>query len=245
MNITDIEQRVASFLEGPEVKNGISELRQRLPSGASVYLVGGAIRNLAIEAMHGYRPKIRDLDLFIDRIGDDARLSACFPQRQIEVTELGGIRWRPQGFCYDLDLWLMRDFVVLSQLNLSPTLENLLSTLDFTMNTLVYDLNRGRLHQRNALPDIQRRVLAFNTRVFYTRLAVCYRCLLLRHKTGFVFSEAVFRFLHRQVDIDTLEATRQLLRARQGKALARQILRDYDRVCTSSAYEDYLEGARL
>jgi hypothetical protein len=230
---------VTSFLSSREVQGGISELQQRLPSGAAVYLVGGAIRNLAIEAFHGYRPDIQDLDLFINQVGEDADLSSWFPRSQIEETELGGVRWRPPGFPGDLDLWLMRDFVVLAKMRLSPTLDNLLSTLDFTMNTLVYDLKRGRLHQRNALPDIERRILEFNTRVFYTRLAICYRCLLLRHKTGFEFSEAVFGFLRWEVDLDTLEATRQLLRARQGKALARRILEDYDRVSTSRDYQEY------
>jgi hypothetical protein len=239
VNGTDIEQRVASFLGGHDVKGGLSELQQRLPAGAAVYLVGGAIRNLAIEAVHGRRPKIQDLDLFINRVGDDAVLSKWFPQGQIEITDLGGIRWRPAGCPYDLDLWLMKDFVVLAKLKLAPTLENLLSTLDFTMNTLVYDLKQGRLHQRNALPDIERRILEFNTRVFYTRLAICYRCLLLRHKIDFEFSEAVFGFLRWEVDLETLEAARQLFRVRHGKVFARRILEDYDRVCTSRDYQEY------
>jgi hypothetical protein len=137
----------------------------------------------------------------------------------------------------------MKEFVVLVRLKLSPTLENLLSTIDFTMNTLVFDLTQHRLLQKNALRDIRQRLVAFNTRVFYTPLAVCYRCLLLRRKTGFAFSKAVYRFLRREVDIDTLEAMRQLLRVRQGKALARQILNDYDRVCTSRDYAQYRAGA--
>jgi len=243
MSGTDIQRRLEAFLGQPAVARALREVQDRLPDGAAVYLVGGAIRNLAIEAIHGYRPPIKDLDLFIDRVDDERLLSKRLFPEGAEITDLGGIRWRPEGCPYELDLCRMKEFVVLAKLKLSPTLENLLSTLDFTMNTLVFDLKQHRLLQRNALRDIRQRLVAFNTRVFYTPLAVCYRCLLLRHKTGFVFSKAVYRFLRREVDIDTLEATRQLLRVRQGKALARQILNDYDRVCTSRDYAQYRAGA--
>ena len=240
---TDLEKRVGDFLGQPRVEKALRELRAYLPAGAALYLVGGAIRNLAIEEIHGFRPKIEDLDLFINNVGNDIVLYDLFPRVQTERTDLGGIRWEPPGCPYDFDLWLMKDFVVLEKLNLPPTLANLLSTIDFTMNALVYDLKRRRLHQRNALPDIGNRLLEFNTRVFYTPLAVFYRSLLLRHKIGFVFSEAVFHFLRGEVDLDTCEAARQLLRARHGKLAARRVFDSYDRVCTSSNYEDYLEGA--
>jgi hypothetical protein len=237
---SDIERRLSEFLSNPELDRGLKKLRAILPAGAAMYLVGGAIRNLAIEAIHGYRPKIRDLDIFVNRVPVDIVLFDLFPGGRAEKTDLGGIRWRPQGCSCDFDLWLMKDFVVLEKLNLPPTLENLLSTIDFTMNTLVFDLKQRRLHQRSALFDIRNRLLEFNTRVFYTRLAIFYRCLLLRRKIGFVFSEAVYHFLRGEVVLDTVEAARQLLRARHGKATAHRVLKDYDRVCTSSSYEDYI-----
>lgn len=244
MNRTDLETRLHRFLSQPSVNAAIGELYRRLPSSAAVYLVGGAIRNLAIEGFHGYQPEIRDLDLFINRVDTDTVLSERFPADRFEVTDLGGIRWRPEGCDYDLDLCLMKNFVVLVKLQLSPTLSHLLETLDFTMNTLVYDLKQKRLYERNALADIQRRVLEFNTRVFYTRLATCYRALLLRHKTDFVFSEAVFQFLRREVDVDTIIEVRRLFRGRHGKAMAEALLEDYDRLCTSHDYDDYLRRQR-
>ncbi|MCF8052892.1 MAG: hypothetical protein K9L59_16770 [Desulfobacterales bacterium] len=239
-----LEKRVTLFLSQPTVDAALRELDHHLPPAAAVYLVGGAIRNLAIDAIHGYRPEIRDLDLFINRVGKDTVLSERFPADRFETTDLGGIRWRPEGCGYDMDLCLMKDFVVLVKLRLSPTLDHLLETLDFTMNTLVYDLKRKHLYERNALSDIRRRLLEFNTRTFYTRLATCYRALLLRHKTGFIFSEDVFRFLRSEVDIDTLIEARRLFRGRQGKAVAEALLEYYDRVCTSHDYDDYLRRHR-
>jgi len=241
---TGLEKRVNRFLSQPTVDAAIGELYRRLPPAAAIYLVGGAIRNLAIGAIHGYQPEIRDLDLFINRVGKDTVLSERFPADRFETTDLGGIRWQPEGCGYDMDLCLMRDFVVLVKLRLSPTLDHLLETLDFTMNTLVYDLKRKRLYERNAFSDIRRRLLEFNTRTFYTRLATCYRALLLRHKTGFIFSEAVFRFLRSEVDIDTLIEARRLFRGRHGKVMAEALLDYYDRVCTSHGYDDYLNQLR-
>jgi hypothetical protein len=241
---TGLEKRVNRFLSQPAVDGAIGGLYRRLPPAAAVYLVGGAIRNLAIEAIHGYRPEIKDLDLFINRVDNDTVLSERFPKDRFETTDLGGIRWRPEGCRYDMDLCLMKDFVVLVKLRLSPTLDHLLETLDFTMNTLIYDLKQKRLYERNALPDIRRRLLEFNTRTFYTRLATCYRALLLRHKTGFLFSEDVFYFLRSEVDVDTLIEARRLFRGRHGKAVAETLLDDYDRVCTSHDYDDYLRRHR-
>ncbi len=241
---TGLEKQVNRFLSQPTVDQAIGEVYRRLPPAAAVYLVGGAIRNLAIDAIHGYRPETRDLDLFINRVGKDTVLSERFPKDRFEPTDLGGIRWRPEGCGYDMDLCLMKDFVVLVKLKRSPTLDHLLETLDFTMNTLVYDLKQKRLYERNALADIRRRLLEFNTRTFYTRLATCYRALLLRHKTGFIFSEAVFHFLHSEVDVDTLIEARRLFRSRHGKVMAEAILDDYDRVSTSRSYDDYLRRHR-
>ena len=104
---------------------------------------------------------------------------------------------------------------------------------------MVYDLKQKRLHERNALSDIRRRLLEFNTRVIYTRLATCYRALLLRHKTGFIFSRSVFQFLRREVDVDTLIEVRRLFKGRHGKAMAETLLKDYDRISTSRDYDDY------
>jgi hypothetical protein len=94
---------------------------------------------------------------------------------------------------------------------LKTHLDNLLSALDFTMNAVVFDTVMGRLYERNALTDIRKRRMAFNTKMLYNRTATAYRTLLLRHKTGFMLSQGVFDFVKIAIDLETIIKGRQII----------------------------------
>jgi hypothetical protein len=239
MDISAIEAKIENFICQVPVQTALTHLKAVLPEGTVLYLVGGAIRNLIIDSFHGYRPPIEDIDLFIDNVVGDILLTELLPAGRCFNTDLGGVRWKPAGSIYSIDICLLRDFAIIKKYGLKPHLDNLLRALDFTMNTVVFDTGRGRLYERNALTDIRKRLMAFNTKMLYNRTATAYRALLLRHKTGFMLSPGVFDFVKQAIDLETLIKVRQILAARHGSRTMRAIMDDYDRICAFEQFGDY------
>ena len=242
-DISTIEAKIGNFiLQGP-VRTALTHLKSVLPEGTILYLVGGAIRNLIIESFHGYRPPTEDIDLFIGNAAGDILLAELLPAGRCFITDLGGIRWKPPGSVYSIDICLLRDFTIIKKYGLKPDLDNLLTALDFTMNAVVFDTERGRLYERNALTDIRKRLMAFNTKMLYNRTATAYRALLLRHKTGFMLSPGVFEFIKHAIDIETLTKVRQILANRYGSRTMRTIMDDYDRISAFEHFNHYRRHA--
>ncbi|MGW8187278.1 MAG: hypothetical protein ACWGNK_08420 [Desulfobacterales bacterium] len=238
-DISTIEAKIGNFIFQVPVRTALTHLKSVLPEGAIIYLVGGAIRNLIIESFHGYRPLIEDIDIFIGNGAGGILLAELLPAGRCFKTDLGGIRWKPAGSIYSVDICLLRDFTIIKKYGLKPDLDNLLGALDFTMNTVVFDTGRGKLYERNALTDIRKRLMAFNTKMVYNRTASAYRALLLRHKTGFMLSPGVFEFVKQVIDLETLTKVRQILSNRHGSRTMRAIMEDYDRICAFKHFDDY------
>lgn len=246
MNVTgeqSTERKIADFVSQQPIREALDYLIDSLPEGAVIYLVGGAIRNLIIEVFHGRSPPIDDIDLFVSVVSDDFHLAEILPDDRFIITDIGGVRWRPARSTYDIDICLLQDFIIIKKYHLAPVLQNLIGAIDFTMNTVVYDICNQKLYERNALADIQKRLLAFNTRKLYTKTAIAYRTLLLRYKTGFALSQDVFYFVKQLIDLDTLMAVKQILSTRFGKDRMHVILDDYDRICSFCSFDDYSRHA--
>jgi len=234
-----IEEKIAAFISQHSVRKALDYLIDLLPDGAVIYLVGGAIRNLIIEVYHGRRLLTDDIDLFIGGLPDDIQVSEIFRDERFIATDLGGLRWTPVGSVYDIDICLLKDFILIKKYELTPHLENLLDTLDFTMNTVVYDIRSRQLYARKALEHIQKQVMVFNTRKLYTKTAIAYRTLLLRYKTNFALAQDVFDFVKQAIDLETLMAVKQILGTRFGKNRMLNILADYDRICSYVNFDNY------
>ena len=149
--------------------------------------------------------------------------------------------YSPEHTRFAFDLSRLQDFVIFQKYNLEPNLENLLAIVDFTFNAIVYDRKSAVLHENRCLQAIRRRLLDFNSKMFYTREVTAYRALLLRFKTGFVLSEAVFDFLKINVDMEVLKFLKNLLSARLPRDRAKAVLEDYVRI---SGFKDYRRYCR-
>jgi hypothetical protein len=236
----DVGSAVDSFFTRPPLRARLDYLRACFPQEARFLVAGGAIRNLIIELIHGSAPPTRDIDLFIAAVDKDFALPQELTAGNIHPTELGGWRWQPRGCPYAFDLCLLPNFAIIAKYGLAPTLENLLQSVDFTVNAVVYDVAGRRLFEHHCISDISRRVIEFNTRRMATKLLHAYRVLLVGHKTGFRLSEKVFEFVRGQLDVDTLSSLKQLLSSKQGERTARLILNHYDRICRCADYGEYL-----
>jgi len=236
-----VESAVDSFFSRPEIASRLEYLRACFPQEARFLVTGGAIRNLIIELIHGSAPATRDIDVFIAEVDKNFPLAERMAVENIGPTELGGWSWQPAGCRYAFDLCLLPNFVIIAKYDLAPSLENLLKSVDFTVNAVAYDVAGRRIFERHCISDISRRVIEFNTRRMASKLLHAYRILLVRHKTGFRLSERVFSFVRGQLDVDTLRSLKQLLSSKQGEQTTRMILSEYDRICRCADYGEYLK----
>jgi hypothetical protein len=239
MKCERILKEIERFLCAEPLHSHLLALRENLPDETGLYLAGGAVRNLVIGLLHGNPPPIEDVDLFLSDPPPNFEARRLLPAGRLRFTDLGGVRWEPKGDGLPLDICLLPQFVIIKKYSLQPNLNTLLNTIDFTMNALAYDMRRQVLHCKNAVEDIGRRLLAFNTRLFYTRTATAYRVLLLRHKTRFHLSEAVFDFIKNAIDLEVLLNLKRILTVRLGKRRMEGVLEDYDRICACVDYRQY------
>lgn len=233
---------VERFVERPDIAGNLEFLGRRLPSAARIFIVGGAIRNLVIDKLHGGPPPTKDIDIFIGGVCPHFDLATVLADADVRPTDLGGLRWRPESSSYAYDLGLLADFLVIRTYRLDPTLANLLTGIDLTINAIAYDYHRRTLVEKGCLAAVRDRVIAFNSRLIPDKCLIAYRILLMAHKTGFRFSEEVFRFLTQRLDVETLIRLKRLFRAKQGKHESISIMRDYGRLCKQASYAVYLNG---
>ena len=235
--------RVAAFLHRDEIQTPLFFLEELLPEDASVYVLGGALRDLVIRECHGSGPATEDIDLFIANLADEFDLESRLTHGRCFPTELGGLRWLPEHTRYAFDLSRLQDFVIFKKYNIEPNLENLLAAVDFTFNAIVYDRRSAILHENRCVQAVCQRLLDFNSTKIYSREITAYRALWLRCKTGFILSEAVFEFLKANVDIRVLKFLKNLLWARLPRTRAKAVLDDYVRISGFKDYRRYRRGA--
>ena len=238
-----LADRIAAFLDRDEIRTPLYFLEKLLPEDAVVYIVGGALRDLVIHEIHGSGPATEDIDVMIGNLAAPLDLQDRIGSGRCLPTGFGGIRWLPENTRYAFDLSRMQDFVIFRKYNIEPNRENLLATLDFTCNAIVYDRTAAALHESRCITAIRRRLLDFNSTLFYNRETIAYRALLLRFKTGFILSEDVFDFLKTNVDVQVLTFVKNLLNARVSRDRAKAVLNDYVWISGFRDYRRYRQEA--
>ena len=238
-----LARRIAAFLDRDEIRTPLLFLEKLLPDDAVLYIVGGALRDVIIRECHGSGPDTEDIDIFIGHLADQFDLVSRVASGRCLPTELGGVRWLPEHSRYAFDLSRLQDFVIFRKYNLKPNLENLLTTVDFTFNAIAYDRKSASLHESRCVQAIRRRILDFNSTMFYNRKTLAYRALLLRFKTGFILSEAVFDFLKSNVDVEVLTFVKNLLSIRLSRDRVKAVVNDYARISGFRDYCSYRQGA--
>lgn len=228
---------VSAFLSNGPVAGALETLLEALSPETDVFVVGGALRNLVTEMLHGTSPPTKDIDIFL---GNCDSLPTLSP---VTVTNLGGIQWLPRTCPISFDICLLKNFVILQRFRMAPSLKNLMASIDFTMNALVYDVRRKRLLDGGATDDIGKHLMEFNSPMFYSRPLTAYRILLLRQKTTFMLSSSVFQYIKQQIDIDTLLALQKILSARFDRHGRKSLWREYDRLCAFPDYDAYRANA--
>lgn len=240
--VTDkvILSAVEGFFQRPEIRGSLEFLSSRLPASAEIFVAGGSIRNLIIDLLHGHAPPTRDIDIFIGGLDRDFSLSGVLRDQTAEPTDLKGMRWYPVSSALAYDLCLLADFVVIEAGHLAPTLENLMSGIDFTVNAVIYDFHRKMLLENGCTAAVRDRMIDFNSRLIPDKQLIAYRILLMGHKTGFNLSRSVFQYVKTRLDVATVIQLKGLFKAKVGKAMATAIMGEYNALCKYPSYDAYL-----
>jgi len=242
--VTDerIISAVHRYFEGPDIGRNLSGLCRHLPAEAQVVVAGGAIRNIIIALIHGSAPPTPDIDIFIGGLQRNFPLQHALAGQTFEQTDLKGFRWHPEGSRLPYDLCLLPDFVIIEACHLAPTMENLLNSIDFTVNAILFDVRDRSLVEKGCTKDIRKRRIDFNCHLIPNRELIAYRILLMGHKTGFTLSEAVFEFLKHRLELDAVTHLLKIIRSKLDKQTADAVTEEYDALCRCRDYDAYLAG---
>ena len=241
-DIDSVKKCVLKFVLRQDIKDAFDFLIGHLPDEAEIYIVGGAIRNLIMNKIHGWSPVTSDIDLFIGGIDSSHIIRKILSQEKITKTALGGIRWYPEKIDFYFDLCPLSDFIVIKGFNLNPTLNNLILNIDFNVNSVVFDMKKGDIYERNCISSISARFLDFNSYLVYDKLITLYRILLFCEKLRFVLSERAFYYIKNAVDIDLIISLKRAFISNLGKEKAKEILQCSSRICNYRNYESYRKG---
>lgn len=237
-----LKTAIRKFFQGSRLRPVVRRLESIFPSGARIFAAGGILRNILIRHIHGLYPPAHDIDLFIGNLPPDADLPGLFSGEDFEIAELGGIRWRPVGSGWIVDLCRIEDFVIIRQHHLDPTPEGLLAAIDFDVNAVTYELGGETLRETGCVRAIQKRTIGFNSHLFFNKAHLGYRVLLIQHRINFRVSENVFNFLKSAIDVETLRSIRSIMRSKLDPNLADRLIESFDTICLYRTYARYLDG---
>ncbi|MFC1505149.1 hypothetical protein ACFL5W_01390 [Thermodesulfobacteriota bacterium] len=237
-----VKSSIRAFFNQAAIRAPMDYLCNALPKRAELYVAGGAIRNIIIGLLHGASPPTVDIDLFVANIRHHLNLNTILREQRIERTDLGGLRWYPQASTYCFDISRLLDFLVINKYQLEATRANLLGTIDFDVNAVVYDFKRQELYEHHCLAAIAAKTMRFNTRMLADKTLLVFRVLNIRHKIEFTLGEDIFLFLKTTLDIDTLIQVKALMMQKLGRPTTQAVLKDLNRICVHKNYQTYCKA---
>lgn len=238
-------QLIIGFVSQDDILKPMIFLMAALPKKACFIVIGGALRNFVIKQFYGDAPPTADIDMVIGGLGKEYPLESGLVREKYKNTDFGGIRWYPKESCFSFDLSLMENFLPIKKFQLVPSIDNLLKTIDFTVNTLLFDIKDKMFYEKGAFEAIREKTIGFNADKTYDKGLLAYRLLLIRHKIGFYPSREAFRFLRTGVDLDTVSWIEKTLRSKVDRKLSDAVLADYDRICMFKNYDEYKKQEKL
>jgi hypothetical protein len=243
--IEKFRQKIVTFVSQEDISKPLNFLIRALPQKTCLLIVGGALRNFIIQQFYGDAPPTKDIDIVIGNIEKECSLDKILMGEKFKNTDFGGIRWYPYKSAFSFDLSLLENFLPIEKFHLDPNIDNLLATIDFNVNALLFDVKKNHFYEKGAINAIKEKIIGLNSDKTYDKGLLAYRLLLIRHKIGFYPSREAYRFLRSTVDLDMILWIKKTLESKVGKELCNNILADYDRICLYNSYENYKKQEKL
>ena len=243
--IEKFSRKIIEFVSQENISKPLNILITVLPQKACLLIFGGALRNFIINQFYGKSPPTIDIDIVISGLEKEFSIEKILAGEKFKNTDFGGVRWYPKGSSFSFDLSLLDNFLPIKKFNLEPDIHNLLATIDFDVNALIFEVKENHFYEKEAINAIKEKTIGFNAQKTYDKGFLAYRLLLIRHKIGFFPSREAFRFLRSAVDLDMMLWIKKTLQSKVGKELCKIILADYDRICLYKNYDDYKRQEKL
>lgn len=243
--VEKFRQKIIEFISTDEISKPLNFLVEVLPPEAFQLIFGGALRNFIIKTLYGTAPPTLDIDMVIGGLEENFSIEKFLRGEKFKNTDFGGIRWYPKNSSFSFDLSLLVNFLPIKKFHLEPDINNLLATIDFDVNALIFEIKQNHFHELGAINAIKEKTIGFNAQKTYDKGLLAYRLLLIRHKIGFYPSREAFRFIRNAVDLDMMLWIKRTLECKVGKELCEIILEDYDRICLCKNYDDYKNQEKL
>jgi hypothetical protein len=243
--IEKFRQKIVTFVSQEDISKPLNFLIRALPQKTCLLIVGGALRNFIIQQFYGDAPITKDIDMVFGNLEKEFALDKILIGEKFKDTDFGGIRWYPYKSAFSFDLSLLDNFLPIKKFHLDPDIDNLLATIDFNVNALLFDVKKNRFYEKGAINAIKEKTIGLNAEKTYDKGFLAYRLLLIRHKIGFYPSREAYRFLRSTVDLDMILWIKKTLESKVGKELCNSILADYDRICLYNSYENYIKQEKL
>jgi hypothetical protein len=240
-----LSQKIIEFVSQEDISKPLDFLIRVLPQRTSLLIIGGALRNFIIKQFYGDAPPTQDIDIVLGNLEKEFSMEKILMGEKFKNTDFGGIRWYPNESSFSFDVSLLDNFLPIKKFHLDPDIDNLLATIDFNVNALLFDVKKNYFYEKGAINAIKEKTIGLNAEKTYDKGFLAYRLLLIRHKIGFYPSREAYRFLRAVVDLDMILWIKKTLESKVGKELSNNILADYDRICLYKSYENYKKQEKL
>lgn len=179
------------FLAELESNPELDKLINKINDHVQIFIFGGWCR----DKIHTYRYEEHivssDIDLVIN--GEIRELTLGNFLR----TQFGGFRLQLKSTDRFVDFWALSQTFAFSKGFFAPTIDNLLKSTIFDVNSILFDIQNSRILDGLALEAIVDRKIGFNCTEYLDSFAdlQAYRALYLAHKLNYYLREDVLSFV--------------------------------------------------
>ncbi|MFC1989729.1 hypothetical protein ACFLVW_04130 [Chloroflexota bacterium] len=181
----------------PKLKKLISQINNH----AEIFVFGGWCRDKIHIHKHGAVIASSDIDLIIDGVIPVSVLNEAIR------NHFGGFRLNLESTSQFVDFWPLNQTYAFREGFFAPSINNLLRSTVFDINSILFDIQNDRIINGLALDAIARRNISFNCIKYLDAFAElqAFRALYLANKLNYSLGEDVLHFVERTIKKKTFE----------------------------------------
>lgn len=181
----------AEFLAELESNPDLGKLISKINDRVQIFVFGGWCRDKIHSCRYGESVASSDIDIVVNGELEESVLG------NFHRTQFGGFRLHLKSAEKLVDFWpLSQTFAFVKGL-FAPTIDNLLKSTIFDVNSILFDIGSSRVINGLALEAIENRQLGFNCMQYLDFFAdlQAYRALYIAHKLNYCLREDVLSFV--------------------------------------------------
>lgn len=179
------------FLSELESNPELNTLINKINNHVQIFIFGGWCRDKIHICRYGDNIASSDIDLVINGELSESALG------NVNRTQFGGFRLQLKSTGKFVDFWPLSQTFAFLRGFFAPTIDNLLKSTIFDINSILFDIRNSRIINGFALKAIGDRKIGFNCTEYLDSFAdlQAYRALYLAHKLNYCLREDVLSFV--------------------------------------------------